>query len=492
MDSIDSTALPVSMTSATRALASASPASSQLALSIPFSALLQASLPSTVGLLTPQSLPTETALADIKTALGKLGLGEFLDLLNSSLPATEIQAGLTALEAGLQNTGTAQNSPVNLLESPKPELPAAEAAQINLALLGQLRNTAAPMSEAAQQLNAALQMADGEVTNALDPMRAIAVAQTDDDKKDAPKHEDLSSSWFAEAALALLIPTVQPQRSELQSTHAEAELADPFAVPDNSGNAMTMTLPPTLALPAKDPAGSAEPLVSREPALPQDSKSLALSDSSAAQSPQLTAFSLLSAEFNKPQSALKHETLATKVEPALINTAGSTPLPATPLVESRADVSVALAAPVTPQTPLELHHKGWGIALGQQLVWMVHHHSHQAELKVNPPHLGPLEVHLSLDQAQTSVAFFCHDAGVREAIENALPRLKEMLDNQGIQLSQANVSDQSLARQQQGSGSQLPNPWVWRTEEVHDTGSATDTDQPVYRRATAGVIDHYV
>jgi len=109
---------------------------------------------------------------------------------------------------------------------------------------------------------------------------------------------------------------------------------------------------------------------------------------------------------------------------------------------------------VLPTTPdvVDLNQKNWGRTLGQQLSWMVNNQLQQAEIRVNPPDLGPIELRVSLQHNQTSVTFFCHEAAVREALETALPRLREMLGSQGITLNQAQVSDQSLAHQQAGSG----------------------------------------
>lgn len=118
------------------------------------------------------------------------------------------------------------------------------------------------------------------------------------------------------------------------------------------------------------------------------------------------------------------------------------------------------AAPSTlPTTPdlLNLHQKNWERTLGCQLSWMVSNGLQEAEIRVNPPDLGPLEVRVSLRHDQTSVTFFSHEAAVRDAIENALPQLREMLDSQGINLNQAQVSDQALSRQQAGAGEQSAN-----------------------------------
>ncbi|MGD9788685.1 MAG: flagellar hook-length control protein FliK [Sulfuricellaceae bacterium] len=92
---------------------------------------------------------------------------------------------------------------------------------------------------------------------------------------------------------------------------------------------------------------------------------------------------------------------------------------------------------------------GWSGELGQKVVWMVGQQKQSAELQLNPPNLGPLEVRISLNQDQMSATFVSHHAAVREAIEAALPRLREMLADNGIALGNVSVGAESFAQQQQ-------------------------------------------
>ena len=85
--------------------------------------------------------------------------------------------------------------------------------------------------------------------------------------------------------------------------------------------------------------------------------------------------------------------------------------------------------------------KGWGSAIGERLMWMVKGDRQAARLKLNPPNLGPLEVRVSVNQDQTSVSFLAQHAVVRDALEAALPRLREMFDQQSMQLVRADISD---------------------------------------------------
>ena len=94
----------------------------------------------------------------------------------------------------------------------------------------------------------------------------------------------------------------------------------------------------------------------------------------------------------------------------------------------------------------------WGAALGERLLWMAKGDQQQAELKISPPNLGPLEVKLTLNDDRASVTFVSHHALVRDAIEAALPRLREMLAQESLQLVQAEVSGGQAQGREAASG----------------------------------------
>jgi flagellar hook-length control protein FliK len=85
--------------------------------------------------------------------------------------------------------------------------------------------------------------------------------------------------------------------------------------------------------------------------------------------------------------------------------------------------------------------KAWEGAIADRIMWMVQGEQQIAKLQLNPPDLGPLEVRISVNHDQTSVSFLAQHAAVREALEAALPRLREMFEQQSMQLVRADVSD---------------------------------------------------
>lgn len=125
-------------------------------------------------------------------------------------------------------------------------------------------------------------------------------------------------------------------------------------------------------------------------------------------------------------------------------------------------VSVAMAAsqPVPPaaaktvatatvQTPVGS--AGWGDALGQKVVWIAGQQQQVAELHLNPPNLGPMEVRLTIANDQVNAIFVSSQPAVRDAIEAAMPRLREMFADSGMTLGNAMVSSDSLPQQQNAS-----------------------------------------
>ncbi len=96
----------------------------------------------------------------------------------------------------------------------------------------------------------------------------------------------------------------------------------------------------------------------------------------------------------------------------------------------------------------------WGEEFGQKITWMTTQTDHSAELHLNPPDLGPLKVVLQISGDQATALFTSPHAAVRDAVAQALPRLRDMLADNGIMLGNAFVSDQSGNGAQSGfSGS---------------------------------------
>lgn len=97
--------------------------------------------------------------------------------------------------------------------------------------------------------------------------------------------------------------------------------------------------------------------------------------------------------------------------------------------------------------------RAWAEDVGNRMMWMVGRHESKAELVLTPAHLGKLEVSIQISGDQTTAQFVASSAAARDALEQAMPRLREVLQQAGISLGQTNVSTQSDQRAQQDTGS---------------------------------------
>ncbi|TBU95402.1 flagellar hook-length control protein FliK [Phytopseudomonas dryadis] len=107
-------------------------------------------------------------------------------------------------------------------------------------------------------------------------------------------------------------------------------------------------------------------------------------------------------------------------------------------------------APVVPGQPVAMQQAGWSEAVVDKVMWLSSQNLKSAEIQLDPAELGRLDVRISLNQDQTQISFASAHAGVREALESQVHRLREMFTQQGMNLLDVNVSDQSQGRAWQG------------------------------------------
>jgi flagellar hook-length control protein FliK len=102
--------------------------------------------------------------------------------------------------------------------------------------------------------------------------------------------------------------------------------------------------------------------------------------------------------------------------------------------------AVQAAAAAADELSARVGSEAWENQVGQKVVYMVGSEEQTASLTLNPPDLGPLQVVLSVTNDQASVTFSANQEEVRQALENALPRLREMMSESGIALGNATVN----------------------------------------------------
>lgn len=151
------------------------------------------------------------------------------------------------------------------------------------------------------------------------------------------------------------------------------------------------------------------------------------------------------------------------------------------------------AATAAPRIPTPVGHPSWNNALGERVLWMLGKDIQSAEIHLNPPDLGPVEIRVMVNNDQATVSFTASHALTRDALESAIPRLREMLAENQLTLTQASVSQQdggqSQAQAQQGQGSGQSSPGTGWDSGEEDPDAALALAQT--RTTLVGLIDDF-
>jgi len=136
-----------------------------------------------------------------------------------------------------------------------------------------------------------------------------------------------------------------------------------------------------------------------------------------------------------------------------------------------------------------IQNPNWSQQLSKQVSYMVRGGIQQAEIKLNPAHLGPMEIKLSINDDQATVNFVAQHALVRDALDAALPRLKEMLEQQGLNLAGADVSTQSEQKQaeqnqtEQNQDGQHQSSSESQADSIADVSGVESTNETIMLNA---------
>jgi len=102
------------------------------------------------------------------------------------------------------------------------------------------------------------------------------------------------------------------------------------------------------------------------------------------------------------------------------------------------------------QRPLDLQQTEASQKLQERINIMMSKNIQRADIRLDPPELGNVQIRVNVSGEQTTVQFQVQNAQAREAIESAMPRLREMMEQQGLNLADTQVGEQ--ARDGSGTG----------------------------------------
>ncbi len=145
------------------------------------------------------------------------------------------------------------------------------------------------------------------------------------------------------------------------------------------------------------------------------------------------------------------------------------------------------------QTPMQaglqnaMMQREWASELGQRLMMMVASKLQSAQIQLNPREMGPIDIKVVMQQEQANVVFSSQVTQTREAIEQAIPRLREMFEESGVGLADVDVRDQDAHQSKQREGQQAQQGKSWQ----NDSASEDDVVSENTVVQSVGLVDYY-
>ena len=172
------------------------------------------------------------------------------------------------------------------------------------------------------------------------------------------------------------------------------------------------------------------------------------------------------------------------------------------LAQNQTQQSVAMAQPSPTQKvvadaqnlmmpqQVQINTPAWKNALGERAIMVSAQNLNVAHIQLDPPELGSLSVRVHMNQDQVSLSFTSPHAHVRDAVEQSLPRLREMFEEQGLSLQDSSVDDQSADQQRreqlaEQSGGAAGGSYMSADEVGDDTGVSPSASKPL------SLVDYY-
>ncbi|APE01221.1 flagellar hook-length control protein FliK [Alteromonas mediterranea] len=132
--------------------------------------------------------------------------------------------------------------------------------------------------------------------------------------------------------------------------------------------------------------------------------------------------------------------------------------------------------------------------LNEKIRWMVNARNTMAEIRLDPPELGSMQVRVNVAGDAASVSFVVQSQQAKDALAEAMPKLRDMLSEQGIELGDAEVrkdnsSNNENGQQLAGEGNQGRGE-RGENDGLDEMEGTRVIEQPVTRAAKGG-IDFY-
>lgn len=279
-----------------------------------------------------------------------------------------------------------------------------------------------------------------QMTDADDSASAATTAATAPNPAPAAQPPEMPSA----DTLAALIPLLAAQQSTAPAPLVEDKATPKAEITEEASPAdaaLAALLPATANVAATSTSDNTQKALGEKPAEPRSSgQPLALADGKAANSSNAAA------------NLAATESLAASEQAKASSEAAASGVDFTAALHAARQANEQMARTAGPSSPSTLPQgrvetpmgaAGWANEVGDKMTWMASSQLSKAELVLNPPDLGRIEVSLTIKGDQATAQFVSANPQVRETLEASIPRLREALADAGVNLGQTHVGSEA-------------------------------------------------
>ena len=143
------------------------------------------------------------------------------------------------------------------------------------------------------------------------------------------------------------------------------------------------------------------------------------------------------------------------------------------------------------QETVAIFRKDFSEAVKDKVMLMVSQKLQQFDITLDPPEFGNMQVRVNLQGEQAAVNFIVQNQQAKDALEQNMHKLREMLAEQGVDVGGANVEQQNQQNNQDGEQSQQQGATVSRLNDSVEKDSELHVLSADLFNSSATGVDYY-
>ncbi|MDO6426469.1 flagellar hook-length control protein FliK [Thalassotalea sp. 1_MG-2023] len=153
-------------------------------------------------------------------------------------------------------------------------------------------------------------------------------------------------------------------------------------------------------------------------------------------------------------------------------------------------VQATRSTQIIAQETIAINRKDFSAEVKEKVMVMINQKLRQLEIRLDPPELGSMQVKINMQNEQAAVNFVVQNPQAKDALEQHMGKLKEMLEQSGVDVGDANIEqrDQQTNDGDEAGGEQAQGKNRGENSSTQEQIAASEVN--LYKASSTGV-DYY-